>query len=371
MRLSTLKGHFGMLRPRIDLPRIPGKSLFGRTPRVAVVLSLLLLFLAPLRGQEEPVLIDEIVAKVNEEIITWNDVEGELAVLKAGLRGQVEDPGDRAKRFEKEKRATLRSMIRSRLMMQKAEEMGIGANADVQVSAYLDYMRKEAGIPNMEVFDQVLRRQGSSLNELRRISRQKYIGETLIYQLVYSRLTVMTQEIEEFYNANIERFTEPAEVELAEILFLTEGKDKVTVRSKAEEILSRLKAGTPFEELAKESSEGPSASKGGAIGTFKRGSMSEAMEAVAFSLKAEAFSGIVEAEYGYQIIKVLSIKPARKKTLEEVRGEIQNEIHHKKGQPQVQKFLEELRRESYIYVAPEYRKQFDVEGLGTAKTTES
>ena len=360
-----------MLRPSIDSPPgIPGKSASGRTPRV-VVLSLLVLFSIPLRGQEEPVLLDEIVAKVNEEIITWNDVEGELAILQAGLLGRIEDPADRAKRFETEKRGTLRGMIESRLMMQKAEEMGIGANADVQVSSYLDYLRKEAGIPNMEVFDQVLHRQGSSLSDLRRVSRQKYIGETLIYQLVYSRLTVMTQEIEEFYNDNVKRFTEPAVVELAEILFLTEGKDKATVRSKAEEILSKLKAGTPFEELARESSEGTTASKGGAIGTFKSGSMSEAVETVAFSLEAEAFSGIIEAEYGYQIIKVLSIKPARVKPMEEVRGEIQNEVHHKKGQPQVQKFLEELRRESYIYVAPEYRKQFDVEGLGTVRPPES
>ncbi len=358
-----------MLRPSIDLTRIP-ESIFGRTPRVGV-LSLLLLFSTPLRGQEEPVLLDEIVAKVNEEIITWNDVVGELAILQAGLQGKIEDPGERAKRFEIEKRRTLKGMIESRLMMQKAEEMGIGANADIQVSSYLDYLRKESGIPNMEVFDQVLRQHGSSLNDLRRVSRQKYIAETLIYQLVYSRLTVMTREIEEFYAENIKRFTEPAEVELAEILFLTEGKDKATIRSKAEEILSQLKAGTSFEELAKETSEGPTASKGGAIGTFKRGSMSGAVEAVAFSLKAEAFSEIVEAEYGYQIIKVLNIKPARVKPMEEVRGEIQSEIHRKKGQPEVQKFLEELRRESYIYVAPEYRKRFDVEGLGTVKPPDS
>ncbi len=336
-----------------------------------VILSLLLLFLTPLPGQEEPVLLDEIVAKVNEEIITWHDVQGELAVLKAGLQGTMKDAGEREKRYEVEKRATLKGMIQSRLMMQKAEEMGIGANADVQVSAYLDYMRKEAGIPTMEVFDQVLRRQGSSLNDLRRISRQKYIGETLVYQLVHSRLTVMTKEIEEYYNANIERYTEPAEVELAEILFLTEGKDKATVRSKAEKVLSQLKAGTPFEELAKESSEGPSASKGGAIGTFKRGSMSEAMEAVAFSLEAGTFSGIIEAEYGFQIIKVLSTKPAHKKTLEEVGDEIHMRVRDEKAKPDIQKFLEELRRESYIYVAPEYRKKFDVEGLGTVKPTES
>ena len=181
----------------------------------------------------------------------------------------------------------------------------------------------------------------------------------------------MTQELEEYYNANIAHFTDPAEVELAEILFLTEGKDKATVRSKAEKILSQLKAGTAFEELAREFSEGPSASKGGAIGTFKRGSMSEAMEAVAFSLEAGAFSKIIEAEYGYQVIKVLSSTPANKKKLEEVRGEIHMRVRDEKARPDIQKFLEELRRESYIYVAPEYRKQFDVEGLGTVKPPES
>ena len=185
-------------------------------------------------------MIDEIVAKVNDETITFTDLQSELAVLKAGLQAQIEDPQDRAQRFELQRRGMLRGMIQSRLMMQKAEELGMGANADVQVSAYLEYVRKESGIPNMEVFDQVLRRQGSSMLELRRRTREKVIGETLVSQMVYSRLTVMTQEVEEFYESNIKLFTEPAEVELAEILFLIEGKDKAQVHSKAEDVLNTL-----------------------------------------------------------------------------------------------------------------------------------
>ena len=122
-------------------------------------------------------------------------------------------------------------MIQTRLLLQKAGELGIGADVDVQVSAYLEYMRKEAGIPDMEGFDQVLRRQGSSLSELRRISREKYIQETVIYELVYANLTVLTPEIEEYYNANMSRFTVPAEVQLAKILLLTEGQDQTRVRS--------------------------------------------------------------------------------------------------------------------------------------------
>ena len=76
-----------------------------------------------------------------------------------------------------------------------------------------------------------------------------------------------------YYKQNLERFTEPAEVELAEILFLTEGKDKAQVRKHAEEALAQLKAGAVFEDEAKKSSEGPTASRGGNIGSFKKGSM--------------------------------------------------------------------------------------------------
>ena len=316
-------------------------------------------------------MIDEIVAKVNDETITFTDLQSELAVLKAGLQAQIEDPQDRAQRFELQRRGMLRGMIQSRLMMQKAEELGMGANADVQVSAYLEYVRKESGIPNMEVFDQVLRRQGSSMLELRRRTREKVIGETLVSQMVYSRLTVMTQEVEEFYESNIKLFTEPAEVELAEILFLIEGKDKAQVHSKAEDVLNTLEAGAAFEDLAKEFSEGATASSGGGIGSFKQGSLSEALEKVVFKIEEGTSSDIIEAGYGYQIVKVLSRKAARKKTLDEVRPQIMNAIQAKKGQPEIQKFLENLRRESFIYVAPEYRKQFDVEGLGKPQPTES
>ena len=181
---------------------------------------------------------EEIVAKINDELITWADLEGEIGRLEAGLHGRIKDPKNFAERFDSEKRGLLKKMIQTRLLMQQAQELEIGANADAQVYAYLEYMRKQAGIADAKAFDQVLRRQGSSLGELRRISKEKYIGETLIYELVYSKLTVQAPEIEEYYTANTNRFRAPAEVELAEILLLTEGEDTARARNKAEAVLA-------------------------------------------------------------------------------------------------------------------------------------
>jgi parvulin-like peptidyl-prolyl isomerase len=180
---------------------------------------------------------------------------------------------------------------------------------------------------------------------------------------VYGKITLLTPEVEKFYNDNIERFTEPAKVELAEILFLTEGKNRDALRSRAEEALERLNQGESFEELAKEYSEGPTASNGGAIGFFNRGTMNATLEEAAFSIDIGTHSGIVESEYGFQIIKILNRVDEAVKPMEDVRPQIAEALYQKKAQPEMQEFVKELVRDSYIFIAPKYAEKYDVEGL--------
>jgi len=248
-------------------------------------------------------------------------------------------------------------------MLQKAQELGFDADIDVDVSAFMENMRQEMGIPSLDVLDQYLRQQGSSLQKFRQKVRDNLMTRSLIQNLVYGKITLLTPEVEAFYNENIDRFTEPSKVELAEILFLTEGKDRAAVRSRAEEVLARLEAGESFEELAKEYSEGPTASKGGVIGSFNRGTMNAALEEAAFGIEIGSTSGIVESEYGFQIIKVLNRLDEAVKPLDEVRPRISEALYQKKAQPEMEQFLKELIRDSYIYIDPKYAEKYDLEGL--------
>ena len=327
------------------------------------ILSLMALPFALNGFAQTPVVLDEIVAKVNNEIITLTDLEKELNYLRTALREEIKDPVELEKEFQERKKEVLRRMIEDKMMLQKAEEVGLTANIDVEVAAMLEETRKQAGIPNMQVFEQVLQQRGTSMAEYRANVKKRMILDELVRQFVYSKITLLTSEIEAFYKENVDRFTEPAEVELAEILFLTEGKDKAQVRQKAEELLARVKAGTPFEEAAKTYSEGPTASKGGQIGSFKKGSMAPALEEAAFSLGEGEMSGIVETDYGLQIVKVVARKAPRQKPLEEIRPQIQQYLYQKKAQPEMLEFMEDLREQSYVYVAPKYKEEFDVTGL--------
>lgn len=71
----------------------------------------------------------------------------------------------------------------------------------------------------------------------------------------------------------------------------------------AEEVLAKAEAGENFEDLAREYSDGPSAPRGGDLGSFGRGAMVPAFEDAAFGLDVGQVSGIVQTPFGYHIIQ--------------------------------------------------------------------
>ena len=330
---------------------------------LALFFTLFAGFSPTLLWAQEPVLLNEIVARVNEEIITLTDLKKELSMFRSSLRQENESPELLEQVFQREKRSLLKTMIQNKILLLRAEEFGIPASVEPEVGNILEEMRQESGIPNMEVFDQYLRQQGSSLEDYRASLKQRLVIDSLLQQFVYSKLTLLTPEIEAYYQENIERYTEKAEVELKEILFLREGQDETQLRKKTQEVLVQLQSGASFEDLAKRFSDGPTASQGGGIGNFKQGSMAEPIEAVAFQLGEGEVSGIIETEYGFQIIEVVSQTPARERPLEEVRSEISMQLYQRKAQPGLKKFVDELIEQSYIYVAPKYREEYDVTDL--------
>ena len=92
--------------------------------------------------------------------------------------------------------------------------------------------------------------------------------------------------------------------------------------------------------------------------------MQQVQEAAVAKLKEGEHSGLIEADYGFQILGLLKRKPARQLELEEVRRYIQERLYAKKAAPQLKKYVESLREESFIYVDPSYQKEFDVEAMG-------
>ncbi len=336
--------------------------------RLRMIVLVHVIFVTGISLAQEVILLDEIVARINEEIITWTDLKKKLHLVQAELTRRNPDPQVVEKLFKKGKRELLQTLIEEKLLLQKAEELGVEEDIEVQVEEQLEGIRKQSGIPTMKILEEAVSKEGISLEEFRKNLRNNIIKESLLRQYVYSRIVLLTPEVEAYYQENLDQFTKLPEVELEEILLLTEGKDKALVWKEMEKILAKLQLGASFKKLAKQYSDGPSASRGGDIGAFKKGSMHEAVEKVVFDLEPGEISGIIETEYGLQIVKVLDKKPLRHKTLEEVRPQIQDKMYRSKAQPYLEKFLRELRQENYIYIAPKYRQEYNVEKFGPFST---
>ena len=147
---------------------------------------------------QEVVLLDEIVAKVNDDIIAMTDLNQELQQLRAGLQQGNPNPQALEQEFQQQKRGLLRTMIQNRMLVQRADEFGMTSDVDSQVAATLEEMREASGIPDMEVLDQYLRDQGSSLARYRETLKERMIIDMLLGQFVYSKITLLTPEIQAY-----------------------------------------------------------------------------------------------------------------------------------------------------------------------------
>lgn len=178
--------------------------------------------------------------------------------------------------------------------------------------------------------------------------------------------SVTEKEIQSFYEYNNKAYSQPRQVKARHILFklgeeaLKEVEDKV--REVAKEVLAKARQGGEFANLAKEYSEGPTKSKGGDLGYFKKGQMMPPFEEAAFKLKKGEISDLVRTQFGYHIIKVEDIKEAATKSLEEVRDEIvetlsmsvATELAHEKG-------LSVIDQMPYDIELSDYAKQYGLE----------
>ncbi len=133
-------------------------------------------------------------------------------------------------------------------------------------------------------------------------------------------------DINNYYTNNIKKFSTPERRKARHILILSKSSDTpeqiAEKRKKINDILTKAKAGEDFAELAKKYSEDGLASRGGDLGFFSRGQMVKPFEDATFSLNEGGISGVVKTQFGFHIIKVDKIEPARIKPIDEVKSVI-------------------------------------------------
>ncbi len=308
-------------------------------------IAVLLLTLCPYASAE---IVDRILAQVNDDIITLSDLNREMAAIRQDLAQkytgqQLEDE------LAKARKDVLDDLIRQKLLLQKGNELGMGANVDAQVSAQIERIRKENHFKDMQELERAAAQQGMTLSQLRDQIKKNIITQTVVQEFVGARITLLTQEIEKFYQDHKADYLIPEEVTLSEILIPNEGSD-AEAQARANDIRKRISQGESFAALASQYSKGPTAAKGGAIGSYETGKLNQEIAQAIANVKEGDVTPVLKIREGYIIYRVDARKPASYKPLEQVRDEIKNRIYQQKFNPEFERFVAQLKEDAYIQI---------------------
>jgi peptidyl-prolyl cis-trans isomerase SurA len=144
--------------------------------------------------------------------------------------------------------------------------------------------------------------------------------------------------------------TTETQVKARHILLRTDrGRSPEEARALANELLNRIRSGASFAELARQFSEGPSGSKGGALGWVSRGQMVPAFEELIFSLEPGQLGGPTQTQFGIHIAEVTDTRQ-REIDPEESRKSARNALRTRKTRERMDQWLRQLRAQAFVEV---------------------
>jgi len=310
-----------------------------------------------MKGSGNGKVVEEIVARVNNEIITFSEYqksESELREeVKQDCQGCTQDRLNTL--YEERQKNLLRDQIDQSLLQQRAKDLGISVENDV--IKRLDQVRQQNNFPTMEALQAAVEGQGMSWEDYKGGIRNQLLTQEVIRREVGSRVDIGHDDVKKYYDEHKQDFVRPEQVVLADIFLSTEGKTPeqvAVIQKKAADLLARLKKGDEFSELAKRNSEGPTAKDGGELGAFERGQLSKQLEDTVFALNKNQLTDVIQTKTGFEILKVLEHFEAGQQPVEKVEPEIENRIYAERMAPILRNYLGELREESYVVVKPGY-----------------
>jgi peptidyl-prolyl cis-trans isomerase SurA len=313
----------------------------------------------PAVSATEGKVVEEIVARVNNEVITRSEFEHAKATADDDAKSDCQNrctPEQLNQLIEDRKKNALRELIDQSLLVQRAKDMGISVEPDV--IKQLDQIRIENKLPSMEALEEAVSKSGVNWEDFKNNIRSGLLTKKVISSEVGSHISVPKDEIQKYYDEHKSEFVRPEQVALRSIEVNTAGKDATEVaelRKKAETALKRIKDGEDFGEIAKRYSDGATAKQGGYLGQYKRGELSKELEDAVFKMKRNDLTDVMETKQGFLIMQVLEHYDEGEQALSKVENEIMDKLYTQRMEPALREYLKTLREESYVVIKPGYQ----------------
>ena len=315
----------------------------------------------------DTIVIEQIVAKVNGDIVTRSELdrirqENQLEMQQRGMSAaQI-----RTAAQEREK-DLLRDRIDSLLLIQRGKDLDI--KVDTEISKRLAEIQLENKIADVDKFQQWIKDNvGKSYEDFKQDLKNQMLTQRVIGSEVGSKITIPREKIVEYYEKNKATFVRQEQVYLREILVSIEGKDAAGIAAaekKAKDLVARARKGERFGDLVRDNSDALSAKQGGDLGGWKKSDLLAELAAAAWDKPKGFVTDPIRIPAGFEILRVDEHVKEGQASLEDVENEIKERLYMPLYQPKIREYLTSLRGQAFL----EIRDGFADTGAASGKDT--
>jgi peptidyl-prolyl cis-trans isomerase SurA len=309
------------------------------------------------RVDSQPIVVEEIVAKVNGEIVTRGELDKQRLQIEAELRQHGVIGIALQDATNKGVADGLRDKIDALLLEQKGKELNI--NVDAELNRRFAQMQSESKISDPDKFHDFIREQtGETYEDFRLLMKNNLVGQRVISEEVYRNIVIPKAEIDKYYNEHKADFIRQEMVSLREILISTgngSAEQVAAAEKKAKGLVEKARKGeAKFTDLARQNSDAPTATSDGELGAFKRGDLAKEIDEVVFKNAKGYITDPIRRPAGFEIYRVEEHYAAGQASEDEVESDINAKLMEPRAVPKVREYLSQLRQNAFLQIKAGY-----------------
>src|SRR5689334_17094012 len=333
------------------------------------VIALAILAVVPSRAfaqEGEMQVVDEVIAQVNDEVITLSMLKRETQERINALKQNGMTEQQAADEVAKRQPELIATLINEMLLLQKGKELDLANDIEAEVNRRMMSIAAEQGIPTIEKLIEAMRQSGLVYEDVRRTMRAEMMKQAVMQQEVDRRvyLGYSPDEVKKYFDAHPDKFRKPETIKLSEIYLSSAGKDPAAVLARANELVTQLRAGADFKATAAANSEREkngerTAPKDfGEVGEFDVPSLREDLTGALKDVKPGGVTNPIKLQDGYQIIRVdARTPPGNEPSFNDNR--VREAMLMEQQPKERDAYLQTLRNEAFIKVTDAYRAGVD------------
>ena len=321
------------------------------------ILSVFLSFTA--FGQETQTrVVDEVVAQVNDGVITLSRVKRENKSAVDSFVQEGKSREEAQKMVDEKQGEMIANLINEELIIQKAKDLGLDSEIEANVNQRFVEIMKQYKLPTIEALYAEMEKTGINPKDLREDWRKQATRDRVIQKEVQSTVYWKPngKELKEYFDKNKSKFTKQETVSISEIFLGFAGKDEKDVREKAKKIYSELKAGGDFTKIAAENSDKGLITQG--TGKAEKLKVSDLVDAISKPISGIKAGDVTEPfeidQLGVVILKVDGREAASSESVYDDNA-VRLAMMAEKIPAEQKKWMSKLRDDSYIKITESYR----------------